>query len=333
MKPEVQRIVYLTLRTNYSEVSFDNKAVILDRCERPTRKLNDGTIVELPALWLFCEGCGRRKKVNPSCGKRNCKRCQFKRARKLERKYLPPILSKKNERGHMWTFVNLTGVHIDMSLKNLRASLKKFGDVMQEFLSKEYDDAGLAVIEHTTRCRIVPLGEILDEGEFYGYSVQGPATIITYEYSLYVHAHAICFGGFKDKVSFERRWAANLQIAGFLSCDIVERNDGRRFVGLEAVRNPKNAMRYILKYVAKGVELSDEYVEVLKRLKYIRTWGFLYSMKELTYDLICDSCGCRCYVCFDEGQIVGNFGNKTEPLIVLRVPKEVYEPPKKMEAA
>src|SRR6185436_19249063 len=96
--------------------------------------------------------------------------------------------------------------------------------------SQEYEEAGLAVIEHTTRVKIVPLAEIYEEGDFYGYSVQGPDTLISYEYGLYVHGHALCYGGYKDKIAFEKRWTSRLVATGFLTSDIVERNDGRRFV-------------------------------------------------------------------------------------------------------
>lgn len=233
----------------------------------------------------------------------------------------------------MWTFVNLTGVHVNVSKQSLATDLRGFGNAMQKFLSVEYDEGGLAVIEHTTRVKVLPLAEILDKGEFYGYSVKGPATLITYEFGLYIHGHALCYGGYKDKVAFEKRWASKLVDAGFLTSDIVERNDGRRFVGLEAVRNPKHAARYILKYVAKGVELTDEYIEVLKRLKYVRSWGFLYGMKEPTFDLICDFCGGRCYVTLDEGQIIDYFGDKPEPLTVQRVLREITGPPNKVEAS
>lgn len=314
----------MTHRTNSIAALHD---VIPDRCERPTRKLKDGTVVELPSLWLYCSDCGRRKKINPSCGKRNCRRCQFKRSRKLERKYLEAIIQKKNQPGQKWTFVNLTGVHVTVSKATLPSDLRKFGNAMQKFLSEEYEEAGLAVIEHTTRVRVVPLAEIYEAGELFTYSVQGPATIVSYEYALYVHGHALCYGGYKDKVTFEKRWASRLVESGFLNSEVVERNEGRRFVGLELVRNPKSAARYILKYVAKGVELTDEYVEVLKRLKYVRSWGFLYGKKEPTFDLICDFCGGKCYIAFDEGLIIENYGDKAEPLKVQRVLKEVAGPP------
>jgi hypothetical protein len=81
-----------------------------------------------------------------------------------------------------------------------------------------------------------------------------------------------------------------------------------------------------LKYVAKGVELSDEYLEALKRLKYVRSWGFLYGMKEPTFDLVCEDCGGKCYFTLNEAQIAEYFGDKG-PLRFRRVPSEVTGPP------
>lgn len=227
----------------------------------------------------------------------------------------------------MWTFVNLTGVHVELDPQSLGEHLRKFGNALQKFLSEEYADAGLAVVEHTTRYTVKCLGEIEEEGQFFGYQVQGRASIIHFEPMLYIHGHAICYGGFKDKIAFERRWASKLVAAGFLTLDIIERNDARRFVGLEAVRNPKHATRYILKYVAKGIELDDIYLEGLKRLKYVRSWGFLYGMKEPTFDMICLDCGGKCYVAYDEGLILEYYGDKTETLRIQRVPREVPGPP------
>ena len=102
----------------------------------------------MPAITIYCSTCGRRKLINPSCGKRNCKRCQFKRARKLERKYLPAIIEKQNKPGHMWTFVNLTCIHFTVETDSLCSILRRFGNAMQKFLSEEYEEEGLAVIEN-----------------------------------------------------------------------------------------------------------------------------------------------------------------------------------------
>ena len=106
-----------------------------------------------------------------------------------------------------------------------------------------------------------------------------------------------------------------------------EKVEGLRYVGIEAVRNPKSSIHHILKYVAKGVELTDEYLEALKRLKYVRSWGFLYKVeKEPTHDLICEDCGGKCYFILDEGLVIESYGDKSEPLRFRRVLGEVTGP-------
>lgn len=243
----------------------------------------------------------------------------------------------------MWTFVNLTGIHFRVNADNLGDTLRRFGNAMQRFLSEEYEEAGIAVIEHTRSHVVVPIGSVLD-GEELNCGISGPATIIDYRPQLYIHGHALCYGGFKGKAGFEERWGLALVKAGLLSHDdfrkerenaIVihpnagyEKVEGLRYVGIEAVRNPRSSIRYILKYVAKGVELTDEYLEALKRLKYVRSWGFLYKVeKEPTYDLICEDCGGKCYFTLDEALVIESFGDKLEPLRFRRVVREVAGPP------
>ena len=171
--------VNLTSRTNFSMAVLHGQIPV--RCERPEKILKDGTVIGLPDITIYCSGCYRRKIIPPSCGKRNCARCAMKRALKMEKKYLKVILSKPNYKGHMWSFVNLTGVRVPLDKKTLGPSLRKFGNTMEQFLSGEYEDAGLVVIEHTTHYKVVRLCEILESGEFYSYQVEGPATIINYE--------------------------------------------------------------------------------------------------------------------------------------------------------
>lgn len=111
-----------------------------------------------------------------------------------------------------------------------------------------------------------------------------------------MNAHAIVYGGFKDIPSFARRWRQALLDAELVTKehDPLGRKDG---VNMSQVRNLRGAVKYALKYVAKGVQLDDVQVEVLTRLKYVRSWGILYG-KELTYDMICMDCEGKCYVDF-----------------------------------
>ena len=181
----------------------------------------------------------------------------------------------------MWTFVNLTGIHFIVELDLINDTLRRFGNVMQRFLSKEYEEGGIAVTEHTKSFFVKPLQIVLSDYE--DFQIEGPATLIDYKAELYIHGHCLCYGGFKNKAKFEERWGLALVRAGLLSHDefrkekenaiVIHPNagydkvEGLRYVGIEAVRNPRGSIRYILKYVAKGVELTDEYLEALKRLK------------------------------------------------------------------
>lgn len=203
-----------------------------------------------------------------------------RRSRKLERKYLPPIIAMQNQRGAMWTFVTLTGIRIPRDYE-MRNTIQRFTNCATLFLKEEYELGGLGTLEHTVRPSQVSL---------YGGVVQE---------ELYVHYHAIVYGGFKDIYDMASRWFDALLDAGLITLADDTRHDQRRSVTLSLVRNPKATAKYILKYVAKGVELPDEEVEVLARLKYVRSWGLLYNLKEPTFDMICADCGAKCNVNLD----------------------------------
>lgn len=115
----------------------------------------------------------------------------------------------------MWTFVNLTGIHFTVETDLLNDTLRRFGNAMQKFLSEEYEEGGLAVIEHTKSYVVLPLGVVL-EG-FDDHQIEGPATIIDFPPQLYIHGHALCYGGFKSKAGFEERWGLALVRAGLLA--------------------------------------------------------------------------------------------------------------------
>jgi hypothetical protein len=181
-------------------------------------------------------------------------------------------------------------------------------------------------MEHTVRMKVQEIGSVLPS-DIDGKIVDGPATLITCEKWLKVHAHALVCGGYKLKENFEKKYGGALVIAGLLSASELERNSGRRFTWMKQVRSTKQTFRYMMKYVAKGVELTDDEVELLKRTKHIRTWGFLYRMKELTYDLICADCGGKCYVAFDDDTCNRFEAENRNDLKVLRVLKEPLAPP------
>jgi hypothetical protein len=261
-----------------------------------------------------------------------------------------------------WRFITLTGVTVPVSKENFGTQVKAFGDTMESFLSDQYPDGGLAVIEHTSRYRTIHVVDIESSGDFlvqwgsYIESVQfvGPATVVSYEQEQYLHAHAICFGEEKTKPKFEEAWGLALMNAGFLTREdfvkvrtvMMEKKpgegyeavEGGRFVGLSTVRNAKGTTKYVLKYLAKGVGVSDEYLESLYRLKYVRSWGSLYKRYcrkehqhkpecriEPTYDLVCQDCGAKCYVMLDDSTFEEYYGQVG--LRYKRMLREITGPP------
>lgn len=318
----------MTLRTNFSQ----EYKVIPDKCATTKRITKEGFEVDLYPFCIYCSNCLRRKRINPSCGKRSCTRCQLKRSRKLEEKYLPRILAEKTQRGHSWTWLTLSEIDIPVRPESLRSDITKFGNLIQKLISKEYPSGGLIVIEHTTRWKLKEIGSVLP-ADIDGKIVHGPATLIHYEKSLKLHAHALVCGGYRIKENLERKYGEALVKAGLLTEAELVRNRGRRYTWMEFVRSPKHTLRYMMKYVAKGVQLTDVEIELLKRTKYVRTWGFLYGMKELTFDLICADCYGKCYVAFDDETCNRFELENRDDLKILRLPKEVIGPPEKAEAA
>jgi hypothetical protein len=242
-------------------------------------------------------------------------------------------MAEKTYRGHGWTWLTLSEVDIPVRYDTLRRDITRYGNLVQKLLAEEYPDGGIVVMEHTIRIRVKPIHEVISGGEIGGQIVHGPATLITFEKFLKLHCHALVCGGWKDKVNFERKYGVALVKAGLLSEDELRKNEGKRYSWMEGVRNAKNTLRYMMKYVAKGVELADDEADLLTRTKYVRTWGFLYAMKELTYELICADCGAKCYVAFDDETCNRFEEENRNDLKVLRVPREVTGPPNKPEAA
>lgn len=251
----------------------------------------------MPIL-IKCSGCGNFTVINPSCGARNCPRCMARRTRKLERRYLRQLMSIPNKgRGERWSFITLTGYRIPAIDRN---EINNFIEVATRFLQKEFPYAGLGAFETKIKFDVVRVGSVESIGDFLGVSYGGPATLIDYKKSFFLHYHALVYGGWKSLQSknnndLPSRWFNALVRAGLITLDDDTRGDRRRAVKLESVKWLKKSVSYILKYVAKGIEYTDVEVEVLKRLKYIRTWGALYNPKELSYDLICVDCGAQCF--------------------------------------
>lgn len=263
-------------------------------CRRSWRRTRVGEVVELEPFAIRCSGCMRYMIVKPYCGLRNCDRCAAKNARKLERRYLPAIIEAKNKKSSMWTFLTLEGVLIDAEW-DLRKTLKRFNDVATEFSKSLYPEGGIGVVEHTGRVVVKCVGHAESAGEFLGINIGGPCSLIEYFRSLYVHYHAMVKGGFHAFENVARAWRQALLDAGFLSKD-HDPLGGKHGVYLSLARNVKSAAQYIMKYIAKGVELDDLQAELLARLKYVRSWGILYNPISPTFDMICMDCEARCYI-------------------------------------
>lgn len=233
-------------------------------------------------------------------------RCMWGRSKKLEEKYLPHIIAKKGRGSRKWIFVTLTGITIDRG--RLPEYAKRLTDVASDFLREEYPEGGLLALEYSV---FTPQKTV--DGSNTGYRDSAEVNL---------HVHAIAYGGFKYMPKFEERWAARLRDANLLHMSDIERTGGRRWVWLSVAKRVKNALRYVLKYIAKGIGLSDEEVEQLKRQKYVRSWGCLYGVKGQRYDLVCADCLVSCCIVFEESYVIGN----VEPpdgrtLRIIRVPK------------
>lgn len=326
-------------RTNYILLANGHEIEVCPG--RPLTRINkDGQEVDILPRWLYCGGCGRRRPLFEGCKKRNCRFCSVKRGKKFIDKFLPVMLGMKNERPRTWTWLTLTGYRFDADITTLRGITKMFMDAVEEFLSDEYPDCGLATMELVPKFRTVPMARVLP-GELDGIKIEGDACIIGFQKQFYIHAHAIVRGAWHDKVSFEERWHTKLIEAGLMSeaeiATVRSLTNGRRWSFLKELRDRrdlKTRLAYVLGYVAKGLPLDDVEIEALRRQKYVRTWGALYgkNMMEPTYDLICADCGQECYFAWNEDHIPIENRYPNEILKVKKVIREIEGPPNKEEA-
>jgi hypothetical protein len=229
----------------------------------------------------------------------------LKRSKKLLEKYLPYVLARKETSHKRWVSVVLTGIVIERN--RLPEYARPLAAVASDFLRGEYPDGGLIALEYV----ICAPQKTLD-GSDAGYRERSQVN---------VHVHALVYGGFKNLENFQKRWASYLAAARLVHMTEIGCTEGRRWTWLRFAKRVKNALRYVLKHVAKGIGLSDEEVEQLKRQKYVRSWGFLYGVKERCYDLVCADCLVSCCVVFDESFISKEEPPDGRPLRVIRVPK------------
>lgn len=255
---------------------------------------------------IRCSGCLRAKVIPPSCNQRNCLRCNKKRSNRLYKKYFDKMhkiasdaMTGRDHYKNKWRMITLTGFRIPFDEK-FRARVKWFTDAAQKFLEVEYEKAGMLSIEMTVKRKGHYQGHVMLEGGDCQYQ------FISEERELYIHAHSVVFGGFKtntrDNPEFNKRWGAALVRAMVEARDKVPmlelsyREKHERFAWLETVKNLNGSLNYILGYISKGIMVSDEELEAVKRLKYIRTWGMLYGLDNPEWDMYCADCGERCYL-------------------------------------
>ena len=214
--------------------------------------------------FCFCEDCRRFRMVNPSCNLRNCPRCQAKQSRRLYRIYEPIVKPLKPRGANNVRMLMLSGFRVDIDSENLREQCHTFFDVVEKYLAEIYE-GGLVTLEW----------------QWHGKE-------------LYVHAHALVYGGFKLRSDFGKEFSARLYEAGLITFWDMSKGyyDGQWHTWMETARSPLGGLHYGLKYVSKGVLLTDEQVTKLKGLRFVRTFGILrQSHTGNNYHSVCADCG------------------------------------------
>lgn len=246
-----------------------------------------GDTSSLPEMYVYCGHCFRYRQVIPSCGQRNCPRCQGKRSRLTIEKYLPALLQIKIGRGRRWIAVTLTGYRIPKDAVGVNVEI--FSKIARTYLKRKFLGGDIA-IEHTKK----PDG-------------------------YYIHAHALCLGDFQNQVEFEYGWGSHLLNEGVITEDEFrsakdervkekpgkgyEKVPGVRYCWLSDMRHNKEnnrertneaavaaGLKYLLKYVSKGVALDDDELDQVKGLRYISSFGELYNMRLPVFKSRCTFC-------------------------------------------
>lgn len=240
-------------------------------------------------LWLFCESCRRYLRINPSCNKRNCERCQKKQTRRLIKNYLPFVKTLQPRGSQNLRMLTLSGFQYKGG--NLKAQCESFFNVVSGYLGEFYE-GGLVTLEFLNS---------------YG--------------ELHIHAHALVYGGFKLRSDFGKEFAGRLYVAGLITYWERQKGyyNGEWYTWMQTVRRKEGALWYCVKYIAKG-SLSDELVETMKGLRFVRTFGIFRGIEGNKSKAICADCGGK--VCFWYGEL-SEFGPLDHPLKI----KYVEDPP------
>ena len=209
-----------------------------------------------PVLRVGCSGCYRFIELEPSCGQRNCKRCQKKQSRYRTDRYLPALERISTGYGRRWIAVMLSGFRV--SSAKLREESDMLESKARAFLKERYLGA-LVVMEHTYKA---------EEDEYY------------------VHFHALCLGDIitrKVMAEWERDWGRYIWLSS-MHFD----PQGHPRTNHEAVHA---GIAYLLKYQSKGVALNDKDLKQMKGKRYMSTFGELYNMRLPVWRSRCKACG------------------------------------------
>jgi hypothetical protein len=252
-----------------------------------------------PERFAVCGDCYRWRKIIPSCGQRNCPRCQLKQSRRLMEKYVPALGNVSTGYGRRWIAVTLSGYRIAKGAVGQNVFM--FSTEVRDFLKEVFPLGGLIVVEHTFE---------------------------QYEKQYYIHAHALVLGDFMDIRELEKRWGNWLFESGLIDADTerwawlsdMRRDKQKRLrSNFDAV---KAGLTYILKYVSKGVALEDDELDQVKGLRYISTYGELYNMRLPAFRSVCKFCKGPVGLCSGEdidAIIKEGMSKGDEPLEIERV--------------
>lgn len=179
----------------------------------------------------------------------------------------------------------LSGFRVDVNAPDLRARCHTFFNVVSDYLAESYD-GGLITLEWTW---------------------QGS--------ELYVHAHALVYGGMKMRSEFGKEFAARLYEAGLITFWEMAKGyyEGEWYTWLATARSPVGGLSYSLKYVSKGVLLDDDQVKKLKGLRFVRTFGTFRGehVRGNNYHAVCADCGGKIRAWFG---IMSDWGPMDHPL-------------------
>ena len=249
--------------------------------------------------YAFCHDCELIYKIQLTCNKKNCVVCQKKRAYKLFNKYKKcvenwkELQKNKNLKIQFLTITNKNVLNIDrdyidnrdrclkLFLRGLQRANKKTGKkalcVDYGFINKE--------------CNFHKIGDPRYKRVEGGFMQQ----VGTYDESnagYHYHYHILFIGErieLQNKndskfVNLQQRWKDLTKDSHIVNLRKVNFNDG------------EHSLRYMLKYVTKTQETSEEMLyfnEITKKKRFFQTFGKAYKKNadDLKIPFLCSNCG------------------------------------------